>query len=528
MLFISDNKKIDAVIKKLQPSLKLKINIERDFDCGLNDVFEKRPDVVFIQNQIAGVTGENVARHIQLLLGEAAPKFIFIHDGDAKAKPKKGLYEYLVDLSQNEENVAADILNKLNLLLGLKWQAIFVTSLFQGVDYEAFTPDPEPPRDPVSSFSFDVAPEVKPAVPDTAPLEYPLLSAQEIAVDEACDVVPGAFSQYPEIFYEESKEPESKETATIPSGDSAPLEILFSSEPAVPVADSDLPAVLPGNSASMVAGSTPVPVMTELSRQAVEKSTDGASFSTSSLEDSRLLLDSAPVGRNSFDTAAATLPYAEKPRVRYISETDHAVVAKEDPLVAVQEELQWVFEGEPSLKKSAWKRYQFIEFLLVFFLLLGGGYLIKQKMHPPQPDAEEVKLLSSAATSPPVQDAAPAGKPSLPVELPSFIPIAGLDPAFAEKNPGWERYVGAGSEFRLFRENGKLKAVQVKADKGKIVSEPLLNSILVELAGSAAYHVNSQENKLGFQVLNATINGKAELLIYRNKSAVHAFVVSLN
>ena len=108
MLFISDNKKIDLVIKKLQPKLKLKINIERDFDCGLNDVFEKRPDVVFIQSQIAGVTGESVARHIQLLLGGTAPKFILVHDGDTKAKPKKGLYEYLIDLSQSEKVVVTD------------------------------------------------------------------------------------------------------------------------------------------------------------------------------------------------------------------------------------------------------------------------------------------------------------------------------------------------------------------------------------------------------------------------------------
>jgi len=528
MLFISDNKKIDAVIKKLQPSLKLKINIERDFDCGLNDVFEKRPDVVFIQSQIAGVTGENVARHIQLLLAGTAPKFILIHDGDTKARPKKGLYEYLIDLSQNEETVAEDILSKLNVLLGPQWQNVFVTSGFQGDDYEAFTPDPDPPRDSVSSFSFDVAPEEESDVPVSTPAESPLMSAQELAFDESFDVVPVASGEYSENSYEEGRGMERKEIEPFPGGNSVSIEILSASESAIPVAVSELSAVLSETSAPMGADSTAVPMNTVLSESAGEKSTAGIVPPATPFEASQLPFHSAPGARKFLDTTAAVSPSAKKSQVRSNSVAARGGAANEDPPVALKDGLQWVFEGEPRLKKSTWKRYQYFELLLVFFLVLGGGYLIKQKLQPSPPVAEEVNLLSTAAPSPTTQEAAPAGKLSSQVDLPSFIPIAGLDPAFAEKNPGWERYVGAGSEFRLFRENGKLKAVQVKADKGKVISDQLLNSILAELTGSASYHVKSRENKLGFQLLNATVNGKAELLIYRKKSVVHAFVVSLN
>ena len=151
-----------------------------------------------------------------------------------------------------------------------------------------------------------------------------------------------------------------------------------------------------------------------------------------------------------------------------------------------------------------------------------------QKPNFSEPAANEVNLLASASSPQITEKSVPAAQQPLLTGLPSFIPLAGHDPVFATQNPGWERYAAAGSEFRLFRENGKLKAVQVKAEKGRVISDSLLKSILVELAGTGEYRVKSQELKQGFQVLNATVNGKAELLIYRKKSLVYAFVVSLD
>ena len=126
LLFISSNPKIEAVKAALQPLLKLKIDIVGDFDYGLKDVFEKRPAIVFIQDQIAGVTGESVARHIQMLLGSGAPTFILMHDGNLKAKLIKGLYEYLIDLSQSDSKVLASIQSTLESVLGSQWPKIYV------------------------------------------------------------------------------------------------------------------------------------------------------------------------------------------------------------------------------------------------------------------------------------------------------------------------------------------------------------------------------------------------------------------
>jgi len=68
----------------------------------------------------------------------------------------------------------------------------------------------------------------------------------------------------------------------------------------------------------------------------------------------------------------------------------------------------------------------------------------------------------------------------------------------------------------------------VLAIKDHVISDAMLKSILIELTGTAEYRITSIEHKHGFQVSRATVNRKADLLIYRKKSAIHACVVSLN
>ncbi|MDD2855515.1 MAG: hypothetical protein PHU01_08295 [Desulfuromonadaceae bacterium] len=103
LLLISDSSKIENIKTILQPGLKVIIDVVADFDQGLKNVFEKRPATVCIQDQIGGVTGESVARHIQMLLDNSAPTFILLHTGSGSAKMVKGLYAHFIDLSKSNE-----------------------------------------------------------------------------------------------------------------------------------------------------------------------------------------------------------------------------------------------------------------------------------------------------------------------------------------------------------------------------------------------------------------------------------------
>jgi flagellar FliL protein len=84
-------------------------------------------------------------------------------------------------------------------------------------------------------------------------------------------------------------------------------------------------------------------------------------------------------------------------------------------------------------------------------------------------------------------------------------------------------------EFRLFRSDGRIKAVQVLANPGQSISDSIFKSILIELTGSSDFQVKSNEKKSGYLVSRATVkNNPSEMLIYRSNSAVRAVVVSLD
>jgi flagellar FliL protein len=61
-----------------------------------------------------------------------------------------------------------------------------------------------------------------------------------------------------------------------------------------------------------------------------------------------------------------------------------------------------------------------------------------------------------------------------PVTLPDFIPRYGLDKNYGTANPGWDRYKGQVTEFKVFRENGAIKAIQIIDRGGQGVPESFM------------------------------------------------------
>lgn len=144
LLFISNSPRAELLRVHFQQILKIRIDVVEDFDHGLKDVFEKRPVTVCIQDQIAGVTGESVARHIRLLLGNGAPSFVLMHEGNAKARLLPGLFDHLVDLNATFDVVCENLRKALQSLLGEQWDMVYSAS-----------PEPEPVQpEPVTDLAL--------------------------------------------------------------------------------------------------------------------------------------------------------------------------------------------------------------------------------------------------------------------------------------------------------------------------------------------------------------------------------------
>jgi hypothetical protein len=521
LLFISNSVKIDTIRSTLQPFLKSKIDIVADFDYGLKDVFEKRPATVFIHDQIAGVTGESVARHIQMLLGSGAPSFIFMHEGSSKAKPIKGLFEYLIDLSQTEVKIVADIQATLKSMLGPQWEKIYIPPKIDNAAIRDAVSVPEGSRVFADQMVDDFLSDLDNFGSASAGNRYPMTDSSEAVVtpeEEPFQVVSSPQDQLAEMFSESSRDLNTTEATTIIAHN------VSTKEKSVP---------------EHVTVSTQLDPQTAFPKRPETAASVAVPVSTQPQPAPREIVSAAPVTSVIPDDVAvppASRPVTGIPSLQQASPADFIIGGERPAEDVAPEDLLRVFEEINHSRSGGWKRY--VSIAVVLTMCAGGGvwYLLKQKPHfltyLSKSSAQPVVVAPVARPPEPaitVQKpvAPPAQKSEVPA-LPAFIPQAGLDSSFASLKPGWERYVDTTMDYRVYRPAGKIKALQVLGVKNHDIGEPKLKSILIELVGDGEYRVKSRGQKLGYNVSRATVGQKAELLIYRNKTTIRAFVVSLD
>lgn len=528
LLLISDSPKAEYIKGAIQPVLKVIIDVVTDFDHGLKDVFEKRPATVCIQDQIGGVTGESVARHIQMLLGNSAPKFILLHTGNGKARAIKGLYENLIDLSRSNETVAKDLINILKSLLGDQWEKIYIPPKQTPASVRLSAAIPEASRGDADSLVDDFLSDLETTGSLVGDYQHPVASVTEKLAEGS-----SVFSQF-ETPRRTEYVPGTVESdrAQAINDDLAELLLMEAHRAArdekpatgssATIAESE--AVFTGSSAKeTIEVNPPHPVVPESPALTVfpETSTGRTSSAKSAI--------SVPGKKDTKTTstpATATPPPAAEFRISH-----GRLPAEED----ISEDLLLTF-GENYRSESLLLRRRIVALVCVV-CAAGGFYFVKQK--PDLVDSLKRRLISSTAAkqapatvSVPVPVQKPLPAPVLPPvvtpPLPAFIPKDDRDSTFAVRKPGWERYVGKRNEYRVFSNSGRIQAVQVLAVKDVPISESLIKSVLQEFVGSQEYQITSQSTKAGVRIENGRIQNKGEVKIYRKNGAIKAFVVSVN
>ena len=140
-------------------------------------------------------------------------------------------------------------------------------------------------------------------------------------------------------------------------------------------------------------------------------------------------------------------------------------------------------------------------------------------------------VVPGALTSKPVAEG-PGATPAfqnLPGALPAFLPRQDADSAYSKANPGWERYQGPLTEFRIFREKGLIRALQIIDRSGQGISPALLSSVLTEMAGGRQYVVETTEQKGTYVVEKGSVLTGDRIIVYRKEPerSVKAFVLDL-
>ncbi len=490
LLFISDSPKTESIKSELQPFLKVIIDVVTDFDSGMRDVFEKRPTVVCIQDQIGTVTGESVARHIQMLLGGGAPTFILLHTGKSKAKAVKGLYEQVIDLGRPGNVLAEEVKNTLKLLLGDKWEKIYIPPKLAPVLVKPSLFVSAESRENADKLVDDFLSDLKVsglAVTDDQP-----------EATSASDEIVGKTPRDSSLKSENDRGSAEADRAKAINDDLAELLLLESDKAWREERSAVVPA---GVTAMQEAVSTEIP---KPETAAVKPQHDVSATSPA-----------APVAR----PQSAVTPTASEFRIsrNTIQEDDR-----------IPEDILLEFEQSYRPASSGLRRGVVIAVSCVI-CVATVWYLVK--LNPQLINSLKRRFMPVFVAKPvpapvvvPVQKPVPAPVPAVP----AFIPKNGYDASFAVKNPGWQRYVGTGNEFRVFKTDAHIQAVQVLAVKDAPVFESLLKSVLQELAGSAEYSITSRSTKAGVQIESGTVQNKGEIIIYRKNRVIKAFVVSVN
>lgn len=160
---------------------------------------------------------------------------------------------------------------------------------------------------------------------------------------------------------------------------------------------------------------------------------------------------------------------------------------------------------------------------------------------PPESSAPTAQAVTSPATpapQPPPPQPAPAAKPQEPpaaktkglAQLPSFIPREGHDRDYGKSHHGWERYRGVRTEFKVYRDETAIRAIQAIDRSGVGIPESFFRGALSQMTNAREFTLESKETRGKFQVEKGSVPGGARLVIYRTvpKGAIRAFVVHFN
>ena len=152
----------------------------------------------------------------------------------------------------------------------------------------------------------------------------------------------------------------------------------------------------------------------------------------------------------------------------------------------------------------------------------------------PQPPAPEAQLSDKAVLSAIAENRNQKGQAKgdatgiRPADLPDFIPRYARDKSYGKANPGWERFKGRVTEFKVYREGATIKAIQVIDRGGNGVPESFMKAALKQVSKKPAFVLESAEKKEGYEIQRGHVDEHLNVVYYRDGQTgrLRAFVMT--
>ena len=465
LLLITDVARLRKIFGRLTEDKNVRLRVVNNLEKGGEEIAIEKPDVVFVQTHLSGLSADILFMHLKKQLGRKRSRFVLLaspgQTNDAILKP----YQGWLDTSAEDSQLLSQLQHLLATLLNKPKNS-----------EEPASPEPIASADfipqPVSGAEFSAL-LVEPPVPDT------VLPQQ---VDTRL--------QFP-----------------------------------------------------VVAPTTTEPSLEE----------QGITYAP------RQRLSVYSEFNSSFDNAVSTTPEPEP-------------LEQEAPAAEYAWNAETVDTVETSLPRS--KRGMFLLWLAPVVIAVVVITYLQQQRSAPKPDPTTAKAAPAAVVKPAAQTSTPAQPAPMPAKaptvtsvvapadqdrmsdkamltaiaenrgskrpvpvassgarptsLPEFIPRYGLDKQFSAANPGWERYKGQVTEFKVLREAQTIKAIQVVDRGGNGVPESFMKAALRQVTKNPAFGIDSSDKKEGYEVQRGTVADNIKVVYYRDEKGgkLRAFVLT--
>lgn len=451
LLLITDVARLRNVFSGLANDKTIRLRIANSLEKGAEEIAAEKPDIVFVQTYLSGLSADILIMHLKKQLGRKRSRFVLLAAPSQVNETILVPYKGWLDTTSEDEALFSDLQNLLASLI----------------------PRTQKKEKPIEPESFPVV------LPELPAVEAPA------TVDPVAAMV-HLIPQPPSI---ELNPVPTVETATEPSLEEQGLT--YSPRPRITI-HSEFNSSFDNAVSSAPAPEFVTEIAPDLKQDRRAENLELADFSSPRSKRSAFILWLAPV-----IIAVVVTTFLQQRKTQSIPET----TGTKPPANAVQ------------LQKTS------------------PQAVSKEPVKPAVPEqSASVKPVTSVITEAGSKKELPASatKPTYLTTLPDFIPRYGFDKHFGAANPGWERYKGQVTEFKVYRESRNIKAIQVIDRGGQGVPESFMKGVLKQIVKQPAFSVETTEKKDGYEIQRGRLAENIKVVYYRDAQGgkLRAFVVS--
>jgi len=462
LLLITDLARLRDVFEGLADDKNIQLRIASSLEKGAEEIAREKPDVVFVQTHLSGLSADILLMHLKKQLGRKRSRFVLLAAPNQVSEAILAAYKGWLDTSAEDGVLLVELRN---LLVSLTTRAKKSTDeAAPEAPPEAVTELQAASTEPAADFVSEANADFVPAL--TAPAEPDPAAAPEPEPEPSLEEQGLTYSPRPRLtLYSEFNSSFDNAVSSAPApeflAEVAPtLQQSWTSEPAEP-----------------------------------------AAFTAPRSKRASFALWLAPV---IIAVVAATILQQRKastPADPVV--TTSPAPAQQTQLPLQQEQLKPVAAVEKSAAQS---------------IATAPGQMAGDK--PVMADKPEASPKKDPAVS--------AANVLPPAKLPDFIPRYGFDKHFGAANPGWERYKGLVTEFKVFRESGAIKAIQVIDRGGRGVPESFMKGVLKQVADKPLFTLETSEKTDGYQIQRGYLAPNLKIIYYRDADGekLRAFVLN--